>query len=602
MRESPMRPSTPPRRLGQPANDSGANQGNFILKKGVGELWKPAFDGSPTTIRVFPGLSPDDPTQFDPWRFSTADDALGQWYYPISCIQNIGNPGKSWVLYDPQDAAYDPQTNPVWMLYNAIDRAVRDRTDRAGWAGMMKGGAGRGALLDRPKDCVLLQAAIMAYKNKLYAPPRGGGAPGTDNTVFFLLTPSARKSMNEAMNTRIEGYRGDPDNIPGHYVHGDPIGLDGGQYVTFYKLGFDPREQMRNRQAATTSFGQAAKGSGGGRQSDDDPIGYGCFLSGEFNGMPARLREVEGMVRAHVKPFWDSVRVEPESIQVRWLEEGFKNEADALVYALDEAYGQHLRPEYRERGLAMLGRGRPVTGGWDPNQGGGAPAGNTGFGGAPANGGFGGAPPQGGYGAQTQGGGYGSGSPRPASPYGPAPAPQPQPTVGAWGAPAPQVDDQAGEFAGSEGDQLGSTEEQAAVVFGGQPAPSNFAPSGYAPQQQQVFGQHYGNPPAAAPATGYHQPNPTYPTHPQNPGGFGAPPQQGGFGAPPSQTRPHTPDVPQPGAGIPDHTPHVSAAPVPPSTGGPVQGQPNEVQAALERARAKAAQKKTAPPQGNQPR
>lgn len=561
MRESPMRASTPPRRLGVPANDSGSNQGNFILKKGAGELWKPAWDGSPTTIRVFPGLSPDDPTQFDPWRFSTADDALGMWYYPITVVQNIGNPGKSWVLYDPQDAAYDPQANPVWMLYNAIDRAVRDRTDRPGWAGMLRGGAGRGALLDRPKDCLLVQCAIMSYKNKLYAPPRGGGAPGTDSTVFFLLTPSARKAMMEAMNTRLDGYRGDPDNVAGHYLHGDPVGLDAGQYVTFYKLGFDPREQVRNRPAAS-SFGQAAKGSND-RRSDDDPIGYGCFLTGEFNGMPARLREVEGMVRSHVKPFWDTVRVEPESVQVRWIEEGFKNEADAVVYALDEAYGQHLRPEYRERGLAMLGRGRPTQAGWEGAAAAAPPAAHGGFGGAPA------------------GGGYGAGASRPGNPnngYGqPNPTYPPQaspvgrtatPVAGTWGAPAPQTqDDQSAEYAGSEGEQP-SLDEQAAQVFGGAPTQS-----GYAPQQQQAFGQHYGNPPQA-PNTG-----------------FGGAPQH----------RPHTPDVPVAGPGIPDHTPHVSAAPVPPTTGTPAGAQ-NEVQAALERARQKAAQKKQGPPPGNQPR
>lgn len=532
MRESPMRPVTPAKRLGLPANDTGgANQGNFILRKGAGELWKPAWDGSPTTVRVFPGLNPENPTEFEPWRFNTSEDGLGQWYWPITVIQNLGNPGKTFVLYDPQDAAYDPQTNPVWMLRNAIDRAVRDRTDRSGWAGMLKGGAGRGAMLDRPRDCILIQCAIMSYKNKLYAPPRGGGAPGTDNTVFFLLTPSARQAMMEAMNTRIEGYRGDPDHVAGHYLHGDPIDLDGGQYLTFYKLGHDPREQVRARQAAT-SFGQQARGTGPGARSDDDPIGFGCFLTPEFNEMPARLREVESVVRAHVKPFWESVRVEPESVQVRWIEEGFQKEADAVVYALDEAYGQYLRPEYRERGLQMLGRGRPVQGGWDQKAGQ-----------APAAGGWGGAPA-----ATPSGGGFGgSAVPRqPGSgPYGP-PAQASRP-AGGWGAPAPQApDDQASEYAGSEGEQP-SLEEQAVQVFGGV----------------------YGNPP------------PPPPPQPQ--------PPQGVFGRQPQRTP--TPDVPAPGTAIPDHASHVSAAPVPPSTGAPAVAQ-NEVNAALERARQKAAQKK----------
>jgi len=42
----------------------------MVLKRGCGELWRPDFSGKPNVIRIYPGLNPDNPTVFDPWRFS----------------------------------------------------------------------------------------------------------------------------------------------------------------------------------------------------------------------------------------------------------------------------------------------------------------------------------------------------------------------------------------------------------------------------------------------------------------------------------------------------------------------------------------------------
>ena len=639
MRESPLRPGQPaPRRLGVPANTGGVNQGNFILKPGMGGIWKPAFDGTPTTVRIYPGLSPDNPGQFDPWRFSTADDGRGMWYTPVTVAMNVGNPGKSFVLFDPQDDAYDPQMNPVWMLYNALDRAVRDRVDMQGWAGMMKGSAGKGAMLERPKACILVQCAIMAYRNKVYMPPKGGAA--NDETAFLLLTQTATSAMMEQMDKRVENYRGDPNDIPAHYVHGDPIGLDAGQYVTFFKLGHDPREQMRARQAGPGFGAAAGRGQGGDK---DDERGYGCFLSAEFNGLGASLRHVEPVVRHHVKPFWEAIRVEPESTQVRWLEQGFARDPHALVYALDEAYGQFFSPGYRAKGLEMLGRGRPVQGNWDP-AGGGAPQGG-GWGAPPAQ------APQAGWGAPPAqsapqyGPSQGYGQPNPTYPPQTAPA-----AAGGWGAPAPQpAPGPADGYEAGYGDgqdpnaPLEQQFDQAETAWAGQgqpqpgygqpsypaPAQHGYPPQGgypqTAPQYPHTAPAQQGYPPQGgypqqAPQGAYVQPAPApaqqgYPPqggqhqappagYPQ--GGYGAPAQApqvaGGWGAPAPQPGVHqppsTPDVPR--GGIVEQPGHSSHAPVPPTGGAAPQEQVN---AALQRARERAQQQRRGnTPPGQPPR
>ena len=57
---------------------TGGLQGHHILKRSAGmELWKPSWEGTLTTIRIHPALSPVEEGRWDPWRLSTDDEDFG---------------------------------------------------------------------------------------------------------------------------------------------------------------------------------------------------------------------------------------------------------------------------------------------------------------------------------------------------------------------------------------------------------------------------------------------------------------------------------------------------------------------------------------------
>lgn len=353
--------------------------GDHVIRKGAGvEVWKPSWKGTTTTLRLFPALCPENPAEWDPWRFSGEDDDYGDWIRTYPAVRNFGDPGVTFVLYDPTDQAYDAQGNPAWILYNAITRALDAGTGDPKWVPYTKGSTGRGAALKRPQDITVLQGAILQHNNKDYDPPRGGAA--NDSTCVIELSNSAAQAMLEAMNERRPEFRGDPDDYQGMFVHGDPIAINHGAFINFYQLGQDPRERMQvNEQRRGSSFGQARPTErGGGGRGNDEPIGYGCFLTPTYKGMPADLTGVEDLIRKKFKPWDEVIQILDTEQQIRLLSGAFP--ADMIIYAFQDTH-RELIPESVWR--AYQNRSQAPTGGQLPQQPA-APAGQRRGWGAPA--------------------------------------------------------------------------------------------------------------------------------------------------------------------------------------------------------------------------
>ncbi len=341
--------------------DNGRTQrglmGDHVFKKGSVEVYKPSWKGTTTTIRVYPALAPENPTQFDPWRFSADDADYGEWIRTYPAVRNFGDPGVTFILFDPSDAAYDPQLNPAWMVYNAVYRAVQaGQAPDPKWAAMLMGGQGRGAALRRPQDISMVQCGILQHNGKEYDPPKGGAV--NDGTIVMELSPSAAGAMLSAMDERNPDFRGDPDQYDQMFVHGDPINLNGGQFVNFFQLGFDPRERARvNPTTRGSSFGQARDvRPGGGAEKDD--IGFGCFLTPDFKGMPASLAGCEDLVRRKWKPWDDVVQILTTQQQIQLLSGALP--ASMIEYAFRETYADMI-PESVWK--ALRGRVSAPTGG-----------------------------------------------------------------------------------------------------------------------------------------------------------------------------------------------------------------------------------------------
>lgn len=327
----------------------------MVLKRGQGELWRADFSGKPNVFRIYPGYNPDNLNEFDPWRLSLRDSDYGQWFYPVvtanvSC--QASGQGRSWVMSHPLDNSYDMTRNPLVLMRTAVKSALNQKLPfSVNWLSLIQAGKGRGEELAGPKECWLVQVALMEHKGNVYNPPRGGGAD--DETVFMLLTTSAVQAVKTAMEQRNHDFRGDHDDIAGHFVNGDPIALSDGAFVVLFPRGKDPRQADHR----TGGFGNSRENSSGGGK---EIIGYDAYLTKEWNGIGANLSAYEDIVRSHVKHWDDAINFPTNEEQVKMLEQVFRPYSDLLVYALDDTYGRLLDPNIRQEGLVRLGRSRPV--------------------------------------------------------------------------------------------------------------------------------------------------------------------------------------------------------------------------------------------------
>ena len=336
-------------------SETSQRQGNYLIKQNMADLWSPAYGQGVTTIRIFPALSPETGT-WEPYRWPSDDpyDPLkfSDFIRRYSAVRSMGDPGVTFIQLDPTNPQVeDAQMTPAWLLFRAIDRAVATGQDRQGWASLLRGGAGRGAMLPKPTEVYLVQGVIMSYKGRAYSPPKGFGA--ADKTVVIELGHSAGQALVQELNREREGYTGNPDDFEARYANGDPISLQGGRFVSFYTLkDGDPRQAQQ--QVASGWQGIAAGGQAGGQRND--PIGYGCFMEPNCGPIPARLAEYESLIRQKVRQ-WDDLLYFPTiEQQAALLADKFPPEV--IMYAWS-GHPEWIPEEVRRRAVGAVSLAMP---------------------------------------------------------------------------------------------------------------------------------------------------------------------------------------------------------------------------------------------------
>lgn len=332
------------------ANVSESVYQDHILKRGVGQIVKPAWVNGISVFRILPGLNPDNTAQLDPWRFSANADDYGQWFYPVTCAINVSTPAnrgsKTWVLHDPFDTTYDISRNPVVLLRNAIFSAKKQGiTQYFEWSTLTEGA--KGSPLDKPSACWLVRCVLIEDKDKTYyAPNMPKGFDVSEPTQYMLLKKSAVDAMKAAMEERNPDFRGDPEDIAGQFSCGDPIALSKGAFVVMFNRENDPRKAV----ASGPRFG-SSHGSG-----KSEAKGYDCYLTSEYKNNSPVYDDYEVMLRHHIKDWSDCVHIPSTEEQIKYLEQILRPHPDLLVYGLDDEYGRMLDPNIRHEGLIRLGR------------------------------------------------------------------------------------------------------------------------------------------------------------------------------------------------------------------------------------------------------
>jgi hypothetical protein len=307
MRESKLRPSGRRYSMQNHGSLDSGRIGTHVLKKNSNcDYWKPSWKNTKTVIRIYPGLNPDDPTQFDPFRFSTQPLDFGDWIRTYPAVRSFGDPGITMLLYDPaSEEAYDPQTNPANILYRAIETACKNGQGKPEWYPLREFAHGRGRVLSKPTRIGLVQGALFCHNNKEFftddSPPRGG-AP-EDKPIVFELSVSALNAMFELLEKHDEDWKGDPEDW-GQYEYGDIVALDKGAYVWLYEKGTEIDDGSKRPAAKKTAFGGSRAKAGG---NDTEVKGFECRITKEYKGVPAQIEgEAEEIVKEKVK-LWDDV-------------------------------------------------------------------------------------------------------------------------------------------------------------------------------------------------------------------------------------------------------------------------------------------------------
>jgi hypothetical protein len=315
-------------------------QGMYVLKDSAGcSVYRPTWQGTRTVIRPFPGRNPEAPQEWDPFRLSDEPRDFGDWIRRYDMAHSLGNPGITFVIKDPMNKTIDDQQNPVWMLYRAINQAIKAGSGLASWNPLIFGAAGRSAPLTPPKDGFLLQGVLMEHKSKMSMK----GSKMEDRPIVMLLSQSAGNALLEKLEER---------DVNGELVYGDATDLDAGYFIQFHQAG------TQNRAAAAGPSRSLASVGGG---SAAENMRYEVEFLDVWNSVAPNFDTVADLANAHVK-LWDNiVRIPTIEEQVGLIcNAGIP--ASAVVYALGDVYGEYIPQAVHDKARAEANGGGPVVG------------------------------------------------------------------------------------------------------------------------------------------------------------------------------------------------------------------------------------------------
>ncbi len=344
-----------------------------VLKRLPGlEYVRPSWSGTETVIRIYPGLCPENPKEFDTFRVSEELGRYGNWQCCYEAVRKFGENSLTYLLHDGSDPHYNAYSmNPAWILYRAIKDACEKGTGRPEWFPLLQRSDKRGAPLAAPTEICLVQCALFRHNSKDYfgdgLPPFGGGSH--DPTAIFELSKSAADQLFALFDAEHEDWKGDPDD-PARFKHGDPVAIEDGVFVHIYEMGTDPRVQTRQANPYGRGAPQTKKQKG--------PFGYACHLTKTLDDGPddltASLVGQENMVRQKCRFWEDILEFMPDEEQAHLLNNEFP--ASAIMYAFRD-HRDWILDDTRKRAVNSSSVAMPGAGDynayaqraqWEPEQ------------------------------------------------------------------------------------------------------------------------------------------------------------------------------------------------------------------------------------------
>jgi hypothetical protein len=333
-----MSSTRPAYRFSQNAVGSTSNEyGNHILKRGMGEIRKPSWNGTETVVRLLPQWNFDE-NKWEPYRRSPAPMDFGDWIRRYDAVRSFGEAGITMLLYDPiTNPAYDIQGNPCVILYRAINNAIAARQSEPDWPALFKGGNNKRAALGRHGPIYIARCGVFRINSKDMATAERSplGLANSDAPYFIELPKTAGEKFIAMLEQRNEEFSGDPEDYKNAYKCGDPISLDAGAFVHIFEEGADPRASAQSY-TTTESPRQLTVGSGGRNFGSGASVtfkGYDLFIEPVWKGISAKFDtpELERLIKGKQKPLDECFQFYSHQEQAFLVQGGFP--PSAILYA-----------------------------------------------------------------------------------------------------------------------------------------------------------------------------------------------------------------------------------------------------------------------------
>lgn len=338
------------------SSNNSNNYGNFILRRGAGEIRKPTWSRTETVIRILPCWNFSE-NRWEPMRYSQEPLSFSDWIRCYSAVRGFGESGITMLLNDPvMNPAYDLQSNPCVLLYRAISQSIDARQCEPSWPALLKGGPNRRAPLSRNQPIYLVRCGIFRIKSKDMATEDRSplGLANTDPCYFMELPKTAGEKLIAMLEERNEEVQS--DDLNAIFKYGDIVSLDQGAYVHFFEEGADPRQdQAYNansapKQLTVGSGGRGNYASGGGASQFK---GFDLYIEKTWKGYSASLNtpDVERLIKSKQKPWEDSLQFYSHQEQAFLVQDGFP--ASAILYAWKD-HPEWIKDETRSKAVGRV--------------------------------------------------------------------------------------------------------------------------------------------------------------------------------------------------------------------------------------------------------
>ena len=312
--------------------NTGQHSSLVVSRRANADLWQPSWNNTLTTFRPVPIKRPDG--TLSPYRLSATANNFGEWIHAYVVFKGGTSSIVTFAIYDTERTAYGDEFNtyesPPFVLYNAINRAIEAGQGRPEWAGLTKGGFGKGAPLSAPKTFYTMQGFLIEHKSK--AGPEGprGLRPNHRLPIFMIGATgnnSAGAKLLNILNTR-KPESIDDGNWDNMYVAGDPINPNTGMFFRFCETG-----GMLSASAAPVGYNQSAANTpAGGEQRKE--YGYDVVVTDNvYNMTPTPPPEILQGLIDKTRPWGELIEITPVEEQIVHLARVFPPSAIEFGFA-----------------------------------------------------------------------------------------------------------------------------------------------------------------------------------------------------------------------------------------------------------------------------